>query len=64
MGSILIFLVHYTGELQYDCSDVYTEENLSWGEYQTKIAMPVGGQPPYSVEITFDTATTMVIGPS
>merc|ERR1711981_1559128 len=37
----------------------YTKDNLSWGEYQTKIPMPSGGSSPYNVVITFDADTTI-----
>merc|ERR1712123_523055 len=37
----------------------YTKDNVSWGEYQTKIGMPAGASSPYAVVITFDAATTI-----
>merc|ERR1712123_451988 len=37
----------------------YTKDNVSWGEYQTKIGMPAGASSPYTVVITFDTVTTI-----
>ena len=37
----------------------YTKDNLSWGEYQTKIRMPRGESSPYTVVIEFDAETTI-----
>merc|ERR1711936_432383 len=37
----------------------YTKDNVSWGEYQTKIGMDTGTSAPYTVVITFDSVTTI-----
>ena len=39
----------------------YSKDNVSWGEYQAKIPMPSGTSPPYTVVITFDADTTIVM---
>merc|ERR1711909_134761 len=41
----------------------YSKDNLSWGEYQTKLAMPAGVSPPYEVVMTFDAVTVTVPTP-
>merc|ERR1712129_314786 len=37
----------------------HSKDNVSWGEYQTKIRMPSGVYSPYTVVITFDDETTI-----
>merc|ERR1712126_25546 len=37
----------------------YPKDNVSWGEYQTKIPMPSSATSPYEVVITFDADTTI-----
>merc|ERR1712055_68759 len=37
----------------------YTKDNVSWGEYQTKIGMDTATSAPYTVVITFDSVTTI-----
>ena len=39
----------------------YSKDNVSWGEYQATIPMPAGTSPPYTVVITFDADTTIVM---
>jgi hypothetical protein len=39
----------------------YSKDNLSWGEYQTKVPMPASASAPYTVMITFDADTTIVM---
>ena len=39
----------------------YSKDNVSSGEYQAKIPMPSGTSPPYTVVITFDADTTIVL---
>ena len=38
----------------------FTKDNVSWGEYQTKILMPSGMSSPYTVIMKFDAVTTIV----
>eukprot|EP00090_Calanus_glacialis_P018057 TRINITY_DN2799_c0_g1_i1.p1 TRINITY_DN2799_c0_g1~~TRINITY_DN2799_c0_g1_i1.p1 ORF type:complete len:209 (-),score=34.71 TRINITY_DN2799_c0_g1_i1:185-772(-) len=37
----------------------FTKDNVSWGEYQTKIPMPSGMSSPYTVIMKFDAVTTI-----
>jgi len=37
----------------------YPKDNVSWGEYQTKIPMPASASSPYDVVVTFDAETTI-----
>merc|ERR1712203_479504 len=37
----------------------YPKDNVSWGEYQTKIPMPSSTSSPYAVVVTFDAETTI-----
>ena len=42
------------------CCYSFPQNNPSWAEYQTKIPMPAGSSPPYTVVMTFDSTTSIV----
>lgn len=42
------------------CCFSFPQDNPSWAEYQTKIPMPAGSSPPYTVVMTFDSTTSIV----
>jgi hypothetical protein len=57
-----IVSVTVNGKKQCGCKPKncpFTKDNVSWGEYQTKIGMPAGVSPPYAVVISFDAETTI-----